>query len=133
MNNEQRKLLTDLKKLRDRANDPVVFSKTGTVSGICGYVSGQGLNPYHKELHRVFRKWKNHSGDDIYPVPHPTIKDPEEAYREVRFQSEEKADAMVMWQGGYGKMRRQLLDFSIWYLEANFLKRVWYAMWGVRL
>ena len=62
-----------------------------------------------KMLKEIFREWDCHSGDDLYPVP----GDPESACTSYKLAYE----SGNMWRGPYGELRRNLLNFTIAYLE----------------
>lgn len=74
--------------------------------GICGsvpmYFDRHGL------LFSLFKAWPKFSGNWLYPVPHPTEPfDAAGAY----YAAENK------WEGEYGALRMELLDFCITELE----------------
>lgn len=87
--------------------------------GICPIVqrimeSEGGMEPnsfgsVQKMLKEIFREWDSHSGDDLYPVP----GGPESAYTSYILAYEFGG----MWRGPYGELRRNLLNFTIAYLE----------------
>lgn len=62
-----------------------------------------------KMLKEIFREWDSYSGDDLYPVP----GGPESAYTSYILAYEFGS----MWQGPYGELRRNLLNFTIACLE----------------
>ena len=59
-----------------------------------------------------FKGYPNFSGDELYPVKHPTIPDPFEAHEEEGY-----------WSGEYGQERRRFLSWLAeniqpdWYYE----------------
>lgn len=76
--------------------------------GICtgiqlgGLVSGgTARDLWFKVKRELFMSWPLFSGDPVYPVP--GYPNPETAYEECR----------DFWEGEYGDMRRDLLDFLI--------------------
>lgn len=83
--------------------------------GICPIVQREGgmepnsFGSVQKMLKEIFREWDCHSGDDLYPVP----GDPKSAYPFYKL----AYDSGNMWRGPYGELRRNLLYFTIAYLE----------------
>ena len=78
--------------------------------GICPIVQRiMEPNSVQKMLKEIFREWDKFSGDELYPVPSPRHKNstPYNAYRKC----------YDMWQGPYGELRRDLLNFTIAHLE----------------
>lgn len=63
-------------------------------------------SPAHIWMRAVAKRWPKWSGDSVYPVPDSELL-PDDAYQ----QYDEK------WQGEYGDLRRELLDFLIEELE----------------
>ena len=93
-------MLQTLNILR-RIRDDVKLQDASLVQRVMDREGGMEPNSFgsvQKMLKEIFREWDCHSGDDLYPVP----GDPE-------FGS--------MWQGPYGELRRNLLNFTIAYLE----------------
>ena len=92
--------------------------------GICPIVQRMmeregGMEPnsfgsVQKMLKEIFREWGSYSGDDLYPVPNPRKpKSSDMAYPcYIR-----ACEAGNMWRGPYGALRRDLLNFTIAYLE----------------
>ena len=79
-----------------------------------GGMEPNSFGSVQKMLKEIFREWDCHSGDDLYPVPNPrNPSDPESAYPCYKIAYE----AGNMWQGPYGELRRNLLNFTITYLE----------------
>ena len=74
-----------------------------------GGMEPNSFGSVQKMLKEIFRKWDKFSGDELYPVPSPRHKSstPYNAYRKC----------YDMWQGPYGELRRNLLNFTIAYLE----------------
>lgn len=79
-----------------------------------GGMEPNSFGSVQKMLKEVFREWDCHSGDDLYPVPNPRNPgDPESAYPFYKLAYE----SGNMWRGPYGELRRNLLNFTIAYLE----------------
>ena len=74
-----------------------------------GGMEPNSFGSVQKMLKEIFREWDSHSGDDLYPVP----GDQESAYTSYVLAYEFRS----MWQGPYGERRRNLLNFTIAYLE----------------
>ena len=74
-----------------------------------GGMEPNSFGSVQKMLKEIFREWDCHSGDDLYPVP----GDRESAYTSYILAYE----FGNMWQGPYGELRRNLLNFTIAYLE----------------
>ena len=74
-----------------------------------GGMEPNSFGSVQKMLKEIFREWGSHSGDDLYPVP----GDRESAYTSYILAYE----FGNMWQGPYGELRRNLLNFTIAYLE----------------
>lgn len=74
-----------------------------------GGMEPNSFGSVQKMLKEIFREWDSHSGDDLYPVP----GDQESAYTSYVLAYE----FGNMWQGPYGELRRNLLNFTIAYLE----------------
>lgn len=70
--------------------------------GICSTVAGHVAGDDYAILKLLFNYWPEFSGDNRYPVPHPTMS-PSEAF----------ASAGNKWAGEYGEARLRLLDFLI--------------------
>ena len=79
-----------------------------------GGMEPNSFGSVQKMLKEIFREWDCHSGDDLYPVPSPRASDKKEAayafYRSAYAFGN-------MWRGPYGALRRDLLNFTIAYLE----------------
>ena len=67
---------------------------------------------------RVFHLYPNFSGNTSYPVKHPTIPDPFEAYEEY----EEYGEEEDYWKGEYGEERRKFLQWL-----ADNIQPDWYS------
>ena len=74
-----------------------------------GGMEPNSFGSVQKMLKEIFREWDCHSGDDLYPVPGA----PKSAYSSYILACE----FGNMWQGPYGELRRNLLNFTIDYLE----------------
>lgn len=74
-----------------------------------GGMEPNSFGSVQKMLKEIFREWDGYSGDDLYPVP----GDQESAYTSYILAYEFRS----MWQGPYGERRRNLLNFTIAYLE----------------
>ena len=71
--------------------------KFNTDFGIC---CNAGYSIFIKLFPEFFRLYPNFSGDELYPVKHPTIPDPYEAFEEE-----------ACWEGEYGEERRKFLQW----------------------
>ena len=92
--------------------------------GICPIVQRMmeeegGMEPnsfgsVQKMLTEIFREWGSYSGDDLYPVPNPC----KPKRSDMAYTCYSRAyEAGNMWRGPYGALRRDLLNFTIAYLE----------------
>ena len=91
--------------------------------GICLVVQElmekEGMQPnsfdsVKRMLKDTFKEWEHFSGHELYPVPSPRHKNStSHAYKAYRnyYASND------MWQGPYGELRKELLNFTIAYLE----------------
>lgn len=79
-------------------------------SGICRQVEEQCywfVFQYKPDLSVLFEGWEHHSGDDSYPVPCPRgMRDPRTIFRR-------KYAINALWEGEYGKLRKDLLKHCI--------------------
>ena len=74
-----------------------------------GGMKPNSFGSVQKMLKEIFREWDCHSGDDLYPVP---------GKKGSACTSYIRADESGnMWRGPYGELRRNLLNFTIAYLE----------------
>lgn len=80
------------------------FHKLTTGYQDCPYGYIEGL----ERLYEIFKLWPHYTGEQKFPVPHPT-KDPMSAFME----------ADDCWVGEYGKKRKSLLSFCIHFLKEN--------------
>ena len=87
--------------------------ETGTVGSylaICAAVEKLELDSFVSaadQLRPLFKRWPKYSGFDLYPVPSPD---------KTRTNLEMFYDALAkdaLWQGEYGALRKELLDFLI--------------------
>lgn len=87
--------------------------ETGTVESyhaICAAVDKLELDtfvPAADQLKPLFKRWPKYSGFEIYPVPSP---DSARTSFEMFYYAQDK-DAL--WEGEYGALRMELLDFLI--------------------
>ena len=79
-----------------------------------GGMEPNSFGSVQKMLKEIFREWDCHSGDDLYPVPSPRAPNKTEAAYTSYILAYEFGS---MWQGPYGELRRNLLNFTIAYLE----------------
>lgn len=82
------------------------FHTTGAFDGRCGIcwnVSEVLERNCAKAVCVLAKSWPLYSGEQEFPVPSPTGRDPSAAYYE----------RTGMWEGPYGDLRMQLLDFLI--------------------
>lgn len=78
--------------------------------GICGNVNKNIQTHsirYGDYLTSLFMSWPKFSGVSAYPVPHPDYESANCAYNATE----------MMWEGEYGALRMELLDFCITELE----------------
>lgn len=73
------------------------------------YLSCKAYLPIVERFRVLCREWPKYSGKAFYPVPSPTI-----AHSPSTIFLSSDGD---MWEGEYGKLRRELLDFAISELE----------------
>lgn len=108
-------MLQTLNILRRIRDEPALRTSN---KGICPIVQElmekEGMQPnsfgsVQRMLKDTFKEWDKFSGDELYPVPNPRHKNstPYNAYRKC----------YDMWQGPYGELRKELLEFTIAYLE----------------
>jgi len=76
------------------------------------YILGISRDSYAKVI-KLMQEWPRFSGNDEYPVPHPTLN-PEEGYLTTR--------GIGMWSGEYGDNRRALCKWLADRLEEDILK-----------
>ena len=81
--------------------------------GICCQLPLLDQDP--AQLRGLFRRWPEFSGNEHYPVPHPT-NCPRSAYYDYgysEFRSEARAREYGWGNNPYGQARRRLLDFCL--------------------
>lgn len=89
--------------------------KLNVFAGICSnlghYVTGDYPHTLLLQcLNSIFIKWPKYSGDPLFPVPNTKgYKNPNQQYQTVG----------NMWVLKYGKLRKELLQFSIDYLRTQ--------------
>lgn len=89
--------------------------------GICYNLSSvlfedENCNVLLQMFYEMFVDWPKYSGNVCYPVPHPDYpKDPGEAGWMFN-------NADRLWEGPYGELRIELLDFCIEKLEKELSK-----------
>ncbi|ASD52153.1 hypothetical protein KNT64_gp201 [Pseudomonas phage PspYZU05] len=66
-------------------------------------------------MNELFTKWPKHSGNILFPVPPPHNNTIEES--EHPMGAYEAFSTCHLWEGEYGELRKELLDFCIGYLE----------------
>ena len=74
-----------------------------------GGMEPNSFGSVQKMLKEIFREWDCYSGDDLHPVP----GNPESTHTSYKLAYE----SGNMWRGPYGELRRNLLNFTIAYLE----------------
>ena len=98
-------VLSTLKTIRDGIKSPGM--------SICGLVDYRVHNVHKGSIgilfSRIWVNWPKFSGSIRYPVPSPNGRPPSEEYY--------WAQGGTMWEGEYGKLRLELLDFLIEELE----------------
>lgn len=99
-------LLVGLLDLRERLAADALYDYG---VGICGNLSHGGLAGDEPDdvLEEAFRAWPKFSGNADYPVPSP----------EHGLSNEGAYLFLNLWDGEYGKLRLELLDFCIEYAE----------------
>ena len=109
---QHRLLLSILKGIQAR-KEPV-YPHTGICYNAYLAVGREGdydplpAEVFDKALEAQIRKWPKYSGNSTYPVPCPKGGDPQLAW---------SSHYPNLWQGEYGDLRRELLDFLINELE----------------
>ena len=111
-------MLQTLNILRRIRDEPALRTSN---KGICPIVQElmekEGMQPssfgsVQRMLKDTFKEWDKFSGDELYPVPSPRHKNstPYNTYRKY-YESND------MWQGPYGELRKELLEFTIEFIE----------------
>lgn len=73
-----------------------------------------------KTLEELWKTWEHYSGDETFPVPVPKFLDRViQSYFSVdpKTAARESYSYLPKWEGEYGRLRRELLDFLIAKLE----------------
>lgn len=107
--NDKEELLSILKELR---ND-VGVGEVDRYCSICEYVMSEGFWGYSEIFKPILRKlgseWEHFSGDVTYPVPDPDgVFNSQDIFEDID---------VNMWEGEYGALRKDLLNFMISELE----------------
>ena len=95
------------------------------------------ITDHTSAMRQMFLRWPDFSGNHVFPVPIQRIdagSNWEDVVREAEDEGFEEGDpsfecsvaeeafyndGISMWEGGYGQLRIELLDFCIDYLEDN--------------
>lgn|SRR5574343_435016 len=106
-------ILKHLKKLDRKVNSFWYTFSRARKRGICWYIVDQpGVYDCCPVLHDLFETWGKFSGEFSYPVPDET-GDPRGAFK-----------TLPLWEGEYGKLRKELLKHCIATLEQVIIERV---------
>lgn len=107
-------LLDLLKKIRRQVRKRLKKGKKAKFA-ICYMVTvlhGGYSREQHQRLQKLFAKWPKFSGSDVYPVPSTNGMTAGEKYTDAW-------DNGRLWTGKYGRLRMELLEWLIGYLEAK--------------